>query len=127
MGQTSYDGTWLKIQGGSGNHEAYSFVNPQGATKYLYYKELTWSTNFESKWAISESLGSGSYVNMICTQDYLYECTGNWKYPAGGNSWGLITDSVSDYQCDPDNVVDNSCDSHIAGYVSPEVETVDPM
>ena len=52
MGMENYDGTWLEIDGGFGGHEAYSFVNPQGATKYLYYKELTWSTNFVSKLSV---------------------------------------------------------------------------
>jgi hypothetical protein len=110
MGLENYDGTWLEVDGGFGGHEAYSFVNPQGAIKYLYYKELTWSTNFVSSWAISETLGSGDYVNLVCTEQYLYECALNWKYPAGGNSWGILQDSVTDYHCDPNDVVDDSCD-----------------
>ena len=107
MGMENYDGTWTAIEGGFDGHEAYSFVNPQGATKYLYYKELTWTTNTGSKWAISETLGSGTWVNLICNEQYLYECSSHWKVPGED----VITNSTTDYQCNSDGATQNSCDS----------------
>jgi len=107
MGLENYDGTWSAIEGGHDGHEAYSFVNAQGATKYLYHKQLGWTTNAGSTWAISETLGGATYVNLICSNENLYECSSHWKPPGGD----VIADSVTDYQCDAGDAEQEQCDS----------------
>jgi len=107
----NFDGIWTEITGGYNGEVAYEFENDQGVTKYLYFRQLTWTNGgyFTSNWNIAESLGAEDNVNMVCTQHYLDECNGNWKYSAGGG-WGIVSNSIIDSEnCQVP--VDDGCDT----------------